>query len=242
MNNLRQLCLGMILYADTNKGAIPFDGGDGTTAVPVTQVSPPAGTVLNLTWDDPALWWNAAPDAVNLPTYDDLQRGVSVLEGAGGKGIFICPAASEGTPGSGDTVLNGFFMLHGAPPGGGGHGDEVRKTYVCYVINSKLNATQAAQKISQLRPASAVVLFTEKRMNPGELPATDANYSKALGQMKAEHKRFTARHRNGGFLGFADGHVGWFDNAELNTPFTTTPTTDFNNPDRVIWDPFGPAS
>ena len=37
MNNIRQLCLAMITYADTHMGYIPADGGDGTSALPVNE-------------------------------------------------------------------------------------------------------------------------------------------------------------------------------------------------------------
>ena len=52
---------------------------------------------------------------------------------------------------------------------------------------------------------------------------------------------FTARHRNGGFLGFADCHVAWFSNQELTTPSNPL-VSDYNYPGRVVWDPFGPEN
>ena len=247
MNNIRQLCLGMIMYADANKGYIPGDGGDGTSASPATMLSTPGGAPQYLTWDSESLWWNAIPPLLNMQPYYELQlAGGHRLPGPGDKSIFVCPSADQGVATAADqaagiSTQSGMFMLHGAPAGGGGHGNVVLPTYMCYVINSKLNATQAAQKISQLRPGSSVAAFVEKRMTDHELPPGDQYLGKSLGQIKVEEKRFTARHRRGGYIGFFDGHIAWFGNKELNTPFTYTPL-DYNDPSKVIWDPFGPES
>jgi hypothetical protein len=113
------------------------------------------------------------------------------------------------------------------------------------VINSKLNATQSVEKLTQLKNSSVVALIVERRMAPNEIPANDPYhdqlYQKNLGQLKAEHKRFTSRHRNhtGGFCCFADGHVGFLSLDEINFPYFGS---DYNNPTKAIWDPFGPAS
>jgi type II secretory pathway pseudopilin PulG len=241
MNNVRQLCLGFIMYADNNRGVAPFEGGDGTISSPVTT-----GTPTGL-WNDPALWINAVPSAINSPTYDELQIGYGIngrsLPNAGTNSLWVCPAADQPDTNTDDknggvSIKDGYFYLYGGTP------RQSRPTYICYVVNSQLNSDTGheTQKLAQLRPASVVVLFCEKRMIPGEIPSTDPNYSKSLGQLRAEHKRFTGRHRNGGFLGFADGHVGWFANAEMNVPFTTNPVTDYNNPSQYVWDPFAPKT
>src|SRR5258708_14002129 len=36
LNNIRQLCLGMVMYADSQRGRLPMEGGDGTITSPVT--------------------------------------------------------------------------------------------------------------------------------------------------------------------------------------------------------------
>ena len=240
MSNVRQLCMGIMLFADGNKGKLCEEGDDGTIANPVTDNL----TTLPAAWDNPNLWINAIPDNINLPTYDQMQinnANGAPLPHAGSSSVWVCPGAgdpllqpSEMNGGSG--VRGGYVYLYGMGDAGG---VQSRPTYICYNINSKLNATQPVQKLSQLAPASAVVLITEKRMVPGELPTSDKNYTKTLGQIRAEHKRFTARHRQGGFLGFADGHVAWFGNTDLTTPFTSTPVDDYNKPGLVVWDPFG---
>ena len=74
MSNIRQLCIGMTLYADSHRGAIPADGGDGTSAKKVTEVDPPNQSPQFLTWNDEGLWWNAIPPMLNFDSYYTLQK------------------------------------------------------------------------------------------------------------------------------------------------------------------------
>src|SRR5580765_3366 len=60
-NNMRQLGMGFLMYCDENKGAVPCDGGNGTTAQGVTVSTSSTGGKLLLTWDDRALWFNGVP-------------------------------------------------------------------------------------------------------------------------------------------------------------------------------------
>jgi prepilin-type processing-associated H-X9-DG protein len=151
----------------------------------------------------------------------------------------------------------------------------------------------ATVRMSQLRPAASIVLMTEKLANageyfdPGVVGASEKNpyttgknhfsggstgtyigYSDGVAQLKANWKRFAARHNGGGNLLFADGHVSYykwadvqlFKNDNLNgggekkLKYTdsTLPGTnnasaysglndDANSPD-IIWDPFGPCN
>src|SRR5207244_1346887 len=100
------------------------------------------------------------------------------------------------------------------------------KTYMSYVFNSMLftvgddGVKYDQWKLSQLRPGSDCIVMVEKLAIPGEyrLPdqasaapnISDKGYTNNIGQPKANWKRFTTRHRGGGYLLFADGHVGWF--------------------------------
>lgn len=245
MSNMRQLGLGFIAYCDTNKGLVPLDGGNGTSSQPVTQATSGTGGKLNVTWDNPGLWWNACMQYGGVAgSYYELQINGNA-PGPGSGAVMVCPSCNYGVAtqadiGAGVTSTDGFFHLHGAPSGGGGKGDRVLPTFWCYVINSKLNATKPIQKLSQFVD-SQTALLVEKRMSDGEIPAIDPNRGKSLGQLKAEWKRFAGRHQNGGFVCFVDAHVEWFSVAELETPFTTSPL-DYNNPSKVIWDPFGPEN
>ena len=244
MNNVRQLCLGFIMYGDSNKGALPQDGGDGSISSPVTD-----GLPADVTWDSPALWFNAIPVGFGQQSYAEMQiadvRGGAPLPKAGSNNVWVCPSADypDTTPAdknNGVGLVDGYFKLFGREMAGGPQSGS-RKVYMCYALNSKImTPNHPKMKLSGIRPGSTVVLITEKRMVSGELPANDANYSKNLGQLKAEAKRFTARHRKGGFLGFADGHVGWFNNAELSVPALGVTGSDLNHYGSVVWDPLNP--
>lgn len=105
-----------------------------------------------------------------------------------------------------------------------------------------------------LRPASSVVLMVEKLAYPREYKMPDQSvgqealhmspqgYTNNIGQLKANWKRFTTRHRRGGMLLFADGHVAWFSWAQLQPPINiqNPALVDGNQPDLgVIWNPLG---
>jgi prepilin-type N-terminal cleavage/methylation domain-containing protein/prepilin-type processing-associated H-X9-DG protein len=241
-SNLRQLGMGFIQYCDANKGVVPLDGGNGTVSSPVTLATAGNGSNLKLTWDNPALWWNAILPYAGMPSYYEQQQDPVSLAGPGGNSIMVCPSATMGVATPADVAANvktpdGYFWLHGAPAGSKGTGDQILPTFICYVINSKLNASRPLQKLAQL-DITQTALLVEKRMAANEIPTTDPNYGKALGQLKVEWKRFAGRHRNGGLICFIDGHVEYFSVAELETPKTTTPL-NYNNGEKVIWDPFG---
>lgn len=142
-------------------------------------------------------------------------------------------------------------------------------TCMCYVPNSKiLSSTYPRPKLSQCSPPSQVPVYVEKRMSPGEINTTDpwytalttgsgfpysvlnTNYSSgkgtidstALGQLSSDWTRFTSRHRNGGFICFADGHVSWYSlDQVLSPPNIQVNIDDFNNPGDLVWNPFSNA-
>lgn len=255
MSNMRQLMLGFVMYADSYKGALPFDGEDGDSAS--QRITCPDG----LGWDSPCLWINAVPSKVNRKPYSQMQEdaiaGLSTLPKFGDNNVLICPSAGEAVPNSlGDTVKNGYFDMYGLPGGG------FRDTYVCYAYNSKLlsddlnltprNANKG--KISMLRPASTVAVFVEKRILPGEVSAADDSYyqsqggqknrltTRDLGRIKSDWQRFAGRHNHGGYIAFADGHVGYFTEREVCTSSgKVAGNANFNQPGKIIWSIYGPV-
>ena len=246
MSNLRQLGMGYIQYSDFNKGIMPFEGGDGTSSAPVTQITTSFGKAKKLTWDSTTLWWNGIMPYCGLPPYYDLQQDRGAFPGPGSGAITACPSCQGAVATQSDissgvvTDASGVFYLHGAPSGGNGSGDQVLPVFICYAINSKLNETRPFVKLQQAQYARTALLV-EKRMQSSEIPTTDPNYGKALGQLKIEWKRFAGRHRHGGFICFVDGHVDWMSVAQLETPHTTAPL-DYNDPQNIVWDPFGPEN
>ena len=141
-----------------------------------------------------------------------------------------------------DPKTGNYYLMYFANDAGQ---PEQRPVYVCYGINSKLtdttltdpNAVPSA-KLGQLRPASFVALMVEKRMAASELATTDPNYVVSLAHIKVTWKRFAARHNKGGNILFADGHVQWVSNQDANT---TGSPNDWNQPGKLIWNPFGIA-
>jgi prepilin-type N-terminal cleavage/methylation domain-containing protein/prepilin-type processing-associated H-X9-DG protein len=142
-------------------------------------------------------------------------------------------------------------------------------TYMCYVFNSMIWTTgndgvnrDAGSawhwKIAMLQPNTDVVLMVEKLMEPGEYAMAEegtatstmvpsqnmdpngGGYNNNIAQPKANWKRFTTRHRRGGFLLFADGHVGWFPWKMIQAaPNPMNPgLINANHPElHVIWNP-----
>ena len=250
MSNLRQMCTAMVIYSEGHKGAFPYKGGDGTTTFPLTAIEDNNKVRHYSGWDDPSLWFNAITDGLNqLPYYvqqDNFKLHGIPLAGPKSNSVFVCPAGGDGfpldsiNPGEdiGIKIIDGYVYLQEAPPGVD-FGGTARPFYFNYVLNSKLDNTQHITKLSQLRPGSAVVMFVERRVTKGEVPLTDPWHDKSLARLRGDHKRFTTRHRKGGFLAFADGHVAWFSNAEVNVIQSNSPPA--YNMSNVIWDPFGPS-
>ena len=94
-SNMRQLGLGFIQYCDANKGLVPLDGGNGTTAQPVTEYTTGTGGNGFGTWDNPGMWWNDCLFYAGSPTMYEQQINNS-LPGPGGNGLMVCPTATQG--------------------------------------------------------------------------------------------------------------------------------------------------
>jgi len=232
MSNIRQWGIATNLYCDANKGLLPYDGDDGDSS------SNPVGIA-----DDPTLWINALPPLLSSPSYYDLQEDYKAGNGRlpieGDNSVFVCPSTSQAVGVNPDKVdSNGYFQVYFVPPSG--KGTVTRPTFVCYGLNAKLNHTAPVIKLSQLRPASEVVLFAEKRMRPLEI-LNDPNANKTLGSLKVSWIRFAGRHKAGGMICFADGHVSYYTSADVNRPSQNS-SNDFNQPGTMIWDPNGPAN
>jgi prepilin-type N-terminal cleavage/methylation domain-containing protein/prepilin-type processing-associated H-X9-DG protein len=226
LSNLRQWGMAFHMYADGSKGALPADGDDGTSSAPVGR------------WDDDALWFNALPPRVGSKSYCDLNDPATGARppGPSGNTIFGCPTVAEvGGTGS-DAVVDGqYYNLHGTDAGGG---TTQRPVFICYAFNSKLlQKADKNVKLSMLQPGTAWVLMAEKRMIPGELKPTDPNYNSTLARVKADRKRFASRHGQGrgGHLLYADGHVEFAENAEVNRPNPAASGADYNYPGTRMW-------
>lgn len=247
-NNIRQLGMGIMMYVNDSRGFLPYEGADdGDTAVKSIGL-----------WNNDALWLNAIPPRIGLQTYDQMQladiAGTSVLPGPGGAGVFICPSA-QSAAGPGDVTADGYYTMYGNEPGNPPPANgTARKVYICYGYNSKLFDTNTKLKITKLKNSATIPILVEKRMRGPEATTADDQYyqsqggqanrltSRTLNRLKADWQRFTTRHRKGGFLLMADGHVQWFS---LREPLTASvingANSDFNKPGVLTWNPTGPA-
>jgi prepilin-type N-terminal cleavage/methylation domain-containing protein/prepilin-type processing-associated H-X9-DG protein len=269
MSNLRQFGMGFQIYADSNKGVLATDGPDGSAQAGATKLIGPqnAATPSDVSGiDDGQLWYNAIPPKIQKKSYfqmiqDDLS-GVVTLAHSGMNSIFVCPTAGQPASFVTQEVSGDYFLLWGTLNGGT---PKQYKSYMSYVMNSMIFTTGNDQtvrekwKLSQLRPTSSCIIMEEKLNTPSEyaIPlvqstltnnhyVTDTQHIQADGyhnniaQPKGNWKRFAARHRGGGFLLFADGHVAWFNWRDLQPPLNTlNPNAiDANQPGKgIIWNP-----
>ena len=269
MSNLRQFGVGFQVYADSNKGALATDGPDGSASGGATKLIGPqnAATPSDVSGiDDGQLWYNAIPPKIQKKSYyqmiQDDSSGLGVLPHSGMNSIFVCPSAGPASSFITSEVSGDYFLLWGTVNGGT---PKQYKSYMSYVMNSMIFTTGNDQvirekwKLSQLRPTSACIIMEEKLAGPGEYAiasvqqallnnklVTDSQHIQADGyhniiaQPKGNWKRFTTRHRGGGFLLFADGHVGWFSWKDLQPALNTlNPNAiDANQPGHdLIWNP-----
>jgi prepilin-type processing-associated H-X9-DG protein len=129
-----------------------------------------------------------------------------------------------------------------------------RKVYICYGYNSKLFDSNTKLRITKLKNSATIPILVEKRMRGPEATADDDKYyqtqsgqvnrltSRTLNRLKADWQRFTTRHRKGGFILMADGHVQWFSLREaLTASVVNGSNSDLNKPGILTWNPTGPA-
>lgn len=244
-NNIRQLGTGMMMYVNDSKGFLPFEGDqDGDTV----------GASIGR-WDNEALWINAIPPRIGYKPYNQMQlddlAGTMKLPGSGDSNVLICPAAQPAA-GPGTVTADGYYTMYGneTPPGG----VTGRKVYICYGYNSKLFTNIERLRVTKLKNASTIPIFVEKRMRGPEATAQDDAYyqsqggqanritTRTLNRLKADWQRFTTRHRKGGFLLMADGHVQWISLREaLTAGVVNGANSDWNKPGILVWNPTGPA-
>jgi len=263
MSQLRQWGVAFMMYSDANGGLIPQDAAnDGTNAsTDCIGKNPNFGVLPNQlpTEDQNSYWYNNLPPLVTpkttmspllgtpppnclLGSYTQMQlnylAGIGSLPGPNSHSLFTCPDGPAPTTVNPQDMIDStgnYYMLWFANDEGNG---VQRPTYLCYVINAKLNDTIPINKLAQLRPSPLVALMIEKRMGNNEIPRTDPNYAATLGRVKASWKRFAGRHHGGGNILFADGHVIWMSNVDANSYGSPN---NYNQPSRIIWDPNGPA-
>jgi len=262
-SNLRQWGLAFTMYANQNKGIIPVDGEDGDQAS--DKIVGPDGRG----WSSGGLWFNALPPLLKQPTLNEMQlnQATQPLPTFGTTSVWVCPTAWEptGPVPTGVPLSNLYYTMYGDRVSEAGviiTAAEPRNVYISYAFNSKaLPGGGVRANIVKMKPASETVLLTERRMASGEVTAADNTFyqtqsgqanrltTRTLNRLKGDWQRFTTRHRQGGNVLFADGHVAWFPMREIITAsvtFATAPAPaatncDFDKPGSLQWNPFGPS-
>lgn len=245
-NNIRQLGMGIMMYVNDSKGFLPYEGADDGDAA----------TASIGYWSNEALWLNAVPPRIGMIPYNQMQlddlAGTKPLPKSGDSSVFICPAAQDAA-GPGTVTADGYYTMFGNEPGNPPPANgTARKVYICYGYNSKLFTNVDRLRITKLKNSATVPVLVEKRMRGPEATTQDDQYyqaqggqanritSRTLNRLKADWQRFTSRHRKGGFLLMADGHVQW---ASLRETLTAgkVGVNDWNQPGKFVWNPTGPA-
>ncbi len=267
-SNLRQWGMGLQMYCDANKGLIPGDSNNGSKSNPVDLINNYAlSWAATEMWFNGIPPMIGLPSYYSVNSVVPA-TGAEPLPTIGDNSIYICPSATAMAIATGETSNvtvsnNSYFLIWGDPPANRGNYVKAATVQlpVCmsYVPNSKiLSGTNPRPRLNQLSPSSNVAVFVEKRMAPQEIQPGDPYFttfvgnppystttgidSKALGQLSTDWTRFTSRHRNGGYVCFADGHVGWYSLDQVNYPNNIqNGIDDYNDQANVIWNPFGTA-
>jgi prepilin-type processing-associated H-X9-DG protein/prepilin-type N-terminal cleavage/methylation domain-containing protein len=257
-SHLRSWGQGFHIYASSYDNALPLDGDNGTAAAPIGKWSDTdlwfngvAAMANNHSYNDIQL---QQPNEANGYSVPAPHVG---LPNVGSNDVWICPSALDSTGGKGlNETTNGFFQAVGWTDT---FGTQSRDMLLCYGMNSQLrnisytsgatypgvpNPSKPADisKLTQLEPYASFVLISEKRVSWGELNPNDPVQTTSIAQQsliqtKVAPKRFTARHKSGGNICFADGHVEWFTFDKVNAADTanTQYPIQYNQPGVMLW-------
>ena len=221
MSRQRQWTMAFKMYVDDNDGFIPREGYESLGAVSLNNWLQVKGKIISgTTTDSEDVWYNALSWYVGVPTaasYAPVNKHASFYSPPS---LFHCPSAKFSPNVTKPGYLLAIFSI---------------------AMNSQLiefpnGPTIPFDWIRDEEPRT--VLFLDNLLE-GEKKVHPAQENNNLGQPAAYADRFSARHRNGGNLAFADGHVVWF-------PANKVVETDPNSPLRggpimppvdVVWEP-----
>ena len=189
----REWAMAFVMYANDNDGSIPREGAE------------PLGEVLINNWgqvrgveaaggglDSDDVWYNALPQVVDKHPayyYASAMRKREFYEWGN---MMQCPGARF--PKAADRLNYQFALFSMAMNS--------------HLIRAGEGPTINFQKILNHHPEK-IVLFLDNLLE-GESKVDPGQEIDNLGQPASYADRFSARHRKGGNLVFADGHAEWF--------------------------------
>jgi prepilin-type N-terminal cleavage/methylation domain-containing protein/prepilin-type processing-associated H-X9-DG protein len=175
------------MYVEDNDGMIPREGAEIGGSVHLNN-----WTQVKDSGDD--VWYNALPDYLSRRRAATYKPASKRREFYTRDSFFHCPSAK--------------FLPHMVKPTN-------PLALFSIAMNSQLiedthcNARNTISFQDLQGEQSRIVLFLDNLLE-GETKVTPQQENTDLGQPAAHADRFSARHRGGGNLTFADGHGAWF--------------------------------
>jgi len=200
MHRQKQWVFGTIDYAQENEGILPREGYHNTGDVWVNtwaEVRARNRGPGSLHSED--VWYNAVPnhsfdgvEPASFYSFPFTRREDFYTK----NNFFHCPSAKFPAAATKPTFQDALFSI---------------------AMNSQLitwpDDTVTLARIEASDPES-LVLFMDNRLE-GEVKVDPFQEDRHLGQPAAHASRFSARHRGGGVIGFAGGHVEWVEGSRV---------------------------
>ncbi|MFM7806947.1 MAG: prepilin-type N-terminal cleavage/methylation domain-containing protein [Planctomycetota bacterium] len=266
MSNLRQWGVGFTSFSADRKGLLPWEGGKDAGDMPLNLADRQRwwGNVVPPLVDQPAYADLITPDG-NVPT---PATGKSIFIDP----AAATPASATGGTFTGWTIPGSKqrFYFNYVPNSQLNNTLEAQMDALPSSdprsLTSKIDPTTKKlstdwidarrMRLSMCKQTAITVLMIEMRSVPEELDGAGyvdgkapkywhPYYGESLNRHRADWQRLAARHKNGGHVLMADGHVELKNNNEAYTPNGGSGPSkekgpDFNKPD-LLWDPLGRA-
>ncbi len=225
MSRQKQWALAFRMYVDDNDNMIPREGYRRFGGVEWDNWNMVRGRTTAGTNDSDDVWYNALPEYIGVPraaAYAPVSPVNKHEDFYASSSLFQCPAAKF--PAHPDVKKPSYVIAH-----------------FSIAMNSQLIEFPHGPTINfnLLRDEeSRTVLFLDNLLE-GEKKVHPWQDSRFWGQPAAYADRFSARHRPGGNLAFADGHVTWFPG---NKVVETSPDSPLRGgpvmpPADIVWEP-----